>query len=351
MKTQRPAYSLMRVLFGSMVLLATALFIIAQLMDGGPPAVTTFGVHKGFVAWLWEYRFAVLMIATTTAAIWLTLHLALRPMRRLSEKAGVIGPDNLHERLPLANAPAEIAPLVSAFNLSLERLETAWAAQRAFSASAAHELRTPLASLRAEVESLFPAQERRVVTAEFDRLARLIEQLLILAEADQDHLTRKDPFDVVALARDTAMEVAPKIILQGREIGFDTEIEHWECLGDRLLAGVAIRNLLENAVKHTAEGAKISVNVDSEGVVTVKDDGPGIPPEFEGRLFERFSKSDRSSAGAGLGLSIVSRIMALHSGRVWFERQDIGAAFSLAFPPVSSTFSADTASFQQFRKD
>jgi len=327
-------YSLLRVLFVSMAVLATLIYLVVQLRDAGQLGLTPDGPveHWSMLNMIVEYRYALVMILTTWAAIWLTLHFALRPIRRLSQRAGAIGPANLHERLPLDEAPSEIAPLVAAFNLSLDRLEAAWAAQRAFSANAAHELRTPLGALRAEVESLVPQKARGAATAEFDRLARLIEQLLFLAEADQDHLSRTDRFDLVELARDTAMDMAPPILSKGRDIGFDSGIGRRDCRGDPILAGVALRNLIENAVRHTPVGTRIDISVSAQGMLSVRDNGPGVPAAFEGRLFERFSKSDTGGYGAGLGLSIVARIMALHGGHAGFERLPQGSAFHLMFP-------------------
>ncbi|MDQ8027802.1 MAG: ATP-binding protein, partial [Brevundimonas sp.] len=316
----------------SMTALAMALFIVmtsleAMGLDGPTPPPT----DRTLLDWLNELTPVGVFMVTTTAAIWMTLHLALKPMRRLSERAGAIGPDTLHERLAPGDAPTELEPLVTAFNASLDRLESAWAAQRAFSANAAHELRTPLATLRAHVESLLPPGERRVATAEFERLARLIEQLLFLAEAERDHLARSEPFDLGAVTRATAAEMTPTILSGGRRIGFDSAVAHHSCRGDAVLAGVAIRNLIENAVRHTPKGTTISVALDERGQVTVRDDGPGVPEAFEDRLYDRFSRADHRSEGAGLGLSIVARIMDLHGGTVRHERPETGAAFVLAF--------------------
>ena len=322
-------YSLFQVLFVTMA--GVAMFGVALQMIETVSRDELLNADE----WLGKLASVVIVVGTTIGAIWVTLQLALRPIRRLSERADSIGPNSLHQRLPIEDAPAEIAPLVASFNASLDRLEAAWSAHRAFSSNAAHELRMPLATLRAHVESLLPATERRVATAEFDRLGRVIEQLLYLAEADQDHLVCKEPFDLVALARETATLAAPKIIARGRDISFDSEIQTYRCEGDPLLASIALRNLLENAQKHTPQGTRIAVSVADAGIVTVSDNGPGVPEQFESRLFERFSRSDPQGDGAGLGLSIVARVMALHSGRSWHERRLVGAAFNLAFPAAA----------------
>ena len=327
------SYSLFRVLFVSMVLLALALLTIMQFVEAGyPPSDAPAGDRLTLGFWLREIQPALIMIATTSAAIWLTLRLALRPVRRLSDQAGAIGPENLDRRLELEAAPAEIAPLVLAFNRSLDRLEAGWKAQRAFSANAAHELRMPLAVLRAHVESVMPAQDRMVATAEFDRLARVIEQLLILAEADQDRLSQLGPVEMVALARGVASEMAPRALAGGQEIAFETDLARSDVTGDPILLEVALRNLVENAVRHTPSGTVIEVSVAGDGAISVRDDGGGVPPEFEPRLFSRFARSDAQGSGAGLGLSIVSRIMTLHQGRVSYGREGEGSVFRLELP-------------------
>ena len=118
------------------------------------------------------WRPLAVFVLISMAGIWLVLRKVLAPIKELSLQARRIGPANLNERLPLARAPVELAPLVHAFNASLDRLEEAWKSQRSFSANAAHELRTPLAALRAQVESLLGPEERKQAVAEFDRLSR-----------------------------------------------------------------------------------------------------------------------------------------------------------------------------------
>jgi signal transduction histidine kinase len=324
--------SLLRVLIVAMVALAIVLFIMMQIMDAFGVVLSSSPMsERPPIEWLRELIPVIVFVVTTTLAIGLTLKLAMRSTRGLSDRAGMIGPDTLHERLPLEDTPVELEPLVIAFNRSLDRLESAWAAQRAFSANAAHELRTPLAILRAHVESLLPADQREVATAEFERLARLIEQLLFLAEADRDHLNHSETFDLVAVARDVAAEMTPRILTGGREIGFDSAVERLARQGDAVLAGVAVRNLIENAIRHTPPGTTIAISVDAAGAVTVRDDGPGVPEAFEARLYDRFARADSKGDGAGLGLSITARIMDLHGGTVRFDRPDRGAAFVLTF--------------------
>jgi signal transduction histidine kinase len=278
-----------------------------------------------------RYPFMLLLVVLMMAGILGTLHLGLRPLRKISERAATIGPATISQRLPLGSAPREVAPLVRAFNDALDRLEAGLRAQREFSANAAHELRTPLATLRAQVESVLRPEERKDAIEEFDRLSRLITQLLNLAEADSGEDLDHHPFDLVEMARLLTSDMAGGIVASGRGIAFESAHERWECQGSPGLVGVALRNLLENATHHTPPGSEILVSLNASGQPVVTDDGPGIPQEFRERLFERFSKADINGFGAGLDLSIVNRVMLLHGGVARLAPSHVGARFVLDF--------------------
>jgi len=273
----------------------------------------------------------VVLITLMMIGVYLTLHIGLRPLRRLSHLAGHIGPATIDARLPAETAPREVAPLVEAFNATLDRLEAGWRAQRDFSANAAHELRTPLAILRAQVESLLEADERRAASEEFERLGRLVAQLLALAEAEGGALAQTSRFDLVILARDVASDMAGFVLSSGRTLGFDSALETFMVEGQPDLAETALRNLLENAVRHTPSGVDILVAIDADGLVRVSDDGPGVSAGVADRLFERFSRGDPQGTGAGLGLSIVRQIMERHGGTVRLSPSTRGACFELDF--------------------
>lgn len=125
--------------------------------------------------------------------------------------------------------------------------------------------------------------------------------------------------------------MAGPIVASGRDISFETAQDHVSCAGAPDLVQIALRNLIENATRHTPSGCEIIVAIDAQGRLTVSDDGPGVPAVFRDRIFESFSKADVNSQGAGLGLSIVKRIMTLHGGRVFLEPSSTGARFGLDF--------------------
>ncbi|MDC7812955.1 sensor histidine kinase [Sphingomonas koreensis] len=332
----RGGFSLTWILFPSVVLIMVLVFMAVQILGIIPDAGNLSLEQRMNPDHLAREASAnlpliLLIIGLMAVGVLVALRLGLRPLRTISEQAARIGPATISQRLPLSSTPREIAPLVVAFNSALDRLEAGWRAQREFSANAAHELRTPLATLRAQVEGSLAPEDRKDAIEEFERLGRLIGQLLTLAEADSGEDRNTTPFDLVELARAVTSEMASAIVAGGRDISFDSAPAHWVCKGSPGLVEVAIRNLLENAARHTPAGCEIAVSIDSSGQLSVSDNGPGVPDGFRPRLFQRFHKADAHSFGAGLGLSIVSRVMALHGGEARLEPSPTGACFALDF--------------------
>ncbi len=332
----RGGFSLTWILFPSVVLIMVLVFMAVQILGIIPDTGHLSLEQRMDPNHLASEASAnlpliLLIIGLMAVGVLAALRLGLRPLRTISKQAAGIGPATISQRLPLSSTPREIAPLVVAFNAALDRLEAGWRAQREFSANAAHELRTPLATLRAQVEGSLAPEDRKDAIEEFERLGRLIGQLLTLAEADSGEDRDTAPFDLVELARTVTTEMASAIVAGGRDISFDSAPAHWVCKGSPGLVEVAIRNLLENAARHTPPGCEIAVSIDASGRLFVSDNGPGVPDRFRPRLFQRFHKADAHSFGAGLGLSIVSRVMALHGGEARLEPSPAGARFVLDF--------------------
>ncbi|PZU46064.1 MAG: hypothetical protein DI568_12635 [Sphingomonas sp.] len=334
--SQRGTFSLTWILFPSVLLVMALVFMAVQIL-GFIPSDDTLSLSERLdpanLAREANANLPLILFISglMMAGIFIALRLGLRPLKHISELAAGIGPATINQRLPLRSTPREIVPLVLAFNTTLDRLEAGWRAQREFSANAAHELRTPLATLRAQVETLLEPDDRREAIEEFDRLGRLIAQLLTLAEADSGEDLTETAFDLVALSRGVCNDMAGAILASGRGIAFDTALDSRACRGVPGLVEAALRNLIENAMRHTSPGSEITVSVDAKGRLIVSDDGPGVPAEFRPRLFERFSKADANGPGAGLGLSIVRRVMVLHGGDARLEPSPAGARFVLEF--------------------
>lgn len=269
-------------------------------------------------------------------AIPIIVRLTLRPIRRVSRQAAEMEAATLDRRLSVHRVPSEMRGLVLAFNDLLARLDTAWRLQREFTANAAHELRTPIAALRAEVEAIVPAQTRSILAIHFDKVARLLAQLLALAEADSRSIDAADRFDLMALAREVVADMAPAVIAAGKEIAIERGSDKpTAARGDLGLAEIALRNLVDNAVRHSRPGSAIRVIVD-ERRISVSNTGSDIPEEARKAMFARFWKQDRRASGSGLGLSIVDAVMTRLGGSVEVSSSNGTATFALGFRPSAS---------------
>jgi signal transduction histidine kinase len=255
--------------------------------------------------------------------VWLVLERGLAPLARVtsavrSRHAAALEP------LPDAALPEEIAPLVSALNHLLARLDQALAAQRRFAADAAHELRTPLTALALQIQLLGRARgddERAAALARLDervkRATRVVEQLLLLARLEPE-AAQTQPARVAldALARVLVAEAAALAAQKGAAV----EIAHAEAVsvtGTEDALRILGANLVDNAIRH---GRRVEVRVYQDGpsaVLEVADDGPGIPPAERERVFDRFYRgADAQGAGSGLGLAIARQVAELHGGRI-----------------------------------
>lgn len=292
-------------------------------------------------AW-WVIGSFTMLIGVT---LW-TIRAGLAPLRRLSASAARIGPATSGVRLGRGpeggNLPREVVPLVAAIDGALDRLDGALENQRVFVADAAHELRTPIAALRARIEATLPPDQAARVTPDFDRLSRLADQLLRLAEVDTLAVTPADRADLAAVARDVLAELAPLAVQHGRSLALDGAERPVPVQGRAEPLARLLRNLVENALAHSPEGGTVAVRLvpapagGAEGPeLLVDDNGPGIPPDRRARIFERFWRADRRRGdGAGLGLAIVQRIADAHGAGITVEdAPEGGARFRLRFPP------------------
>ena len=258
---------------------------------------------------------------------------ALSPVRQASDIAETIGPARADVRLPTEGMPREILPLVNAVNQALARLEHGFRTQREFTADAAHELRTPLAILSARIDTLPSAEIRDALRRDISGMSRVVSQLLEIAELEGFVVDPNETADLQSVAADVAAFIAPLALAQGKTIALNGAKEPVWIRGNPEILFHAVRNLAENALGHTPAGTAVEIEVSGDGTVQVLDAGPGIPPNERELIFRRFWRRDRRRPGsAGLGLSIVQRIVEAHAGTIAVENRTTGGAvFSLSF--------------------
>src|SRR3954452_19108717 len=300
------------------------------------------------------------LIAAAVFGWWL-VRVGLRPLQQVEATANAIAEGDLDRRVPGDDANTEVGHLAKAFNTMVGRIQDAFAARdatearlRRFVADASHELRTPVAAVSAYAE-LFerganerPADLDRVMTgirAETARMGDLVEDLLFLARLDEGRPLERVPVELVT--------VAAQAIDASRAVGpqWDMRLEAAhpvEVIGDATRLRQVVDNLLGNVRAHTPPGTATEVRIrteDTDAVIEVADNGPGLAPDQAARVFERFYRVDasrsRDRGGSGLGLSIVAAIVGVHGGRV-DATSDIthpGAVFTvrLPLPPVAES--------------
>jgi heavy metal sensor kinase len=287
------------------------------------------------------------LVAVVIVGRWMAAR-ALAPLARLAAAATTIDIDDLHRRLPVRGAGDELDAVADAFNGVVARLERAVSDMKQFSAAMAHELRTPLAAMRGDIElslahPALPLEYRRVMTSqleEIERLSRLISQLLTLAQADAGEIPlAHGPVDVAALSAAVVSALEPVAEEKGLSLVC-------ECSGETIIAGDQgwiqrlLLNLLDNAIKFTPAGGTVTVVVAPAGGsarLTVRDTGIGIPADALPHVFERFYRGDpaRSSRvkGVGLGLSLVKWIADRHGASIDVDSQiGQGSTFTVTLP-------------------
>ena len=273
-------------------------------------------------------------LALVAIAVWLAVGRALRPVESMRGEAQAITAEHLNRRLAVPDGEDEIPRLARTLNEMLDRIDAANRLQRQFVSDASHELRSPLTTLRqlAEVARDYPDRMRqdqlaRDVLAEEGRMEELVSALLTLARVDDGASPEAAPVDlddlVLAQVRRRRREEGPRIDVSGVSAG--------QVVGDAVLLGQVVANLLTNALRHARERVSVSLQEhDGKVVLAVDDDGDGIPETDRERVFERFVRLDearaRDGGGSGLGLAIVRKVVVGLGGSVRVQDSPHGGA-------------------------
>jgi len=272
-----------------------------------------------------------ILILLAGFAVWYGVGRGLAPLSTLRREIESRSHRDL-SALSEEQAPQEVRPLIHAMNDLLARLATAISAQQRFIADAAHQLRTPIAGLKTQTELALrqpPSGDvretlRRLQTAT-EQSARLVNQLLSLARAEPGAKLGRavERVDLARLARDTTTEWVPRALARSIDLGYDGEAGTAWIAGDPFLVGDMLGNLLDNAIRYTQQGGQVTVRItvaSAAAVLTVEDNGPGIPEPERARVFERFYRVlGTGTEGCGLGLAIVREIASSHRAEVMLE--------------------------------
>lgn len=286
-----------------------------------------------------------LTIALMVVLVWLGVDRGLLPVEGLQRSLAL----RSHlDRSPVQEEglPAELRPLVHSINGVLERLDRVLTLQARFIADAAHQLKTPVAGLRAQAELLVREHEaggRRETAGRIyvgaERLARIVEQLLALARNDPDAMRAQalEPLDLSGFVLDVTKGWVPQALKRGIDLGFDPPAGPVVVQADGASLSDLLDNLLDNAIRYSRAGGRVTVRVldGARPAIAVSDDGPRIPPEERERVFERFHRlHDGEEDGSGLGLAIVREIARVHGAEVSLAEDGDGEGnlFKVTFP-------------------
>lgn len=289
------------------------------------------------------------LLTLVTLTTWVVTGRALRPVTAIRREVAAISATELSRRVTQPRAQDEIGRLARTMNTMLDRLQGSRDRQHRFVSDASHELRNPLASIRHQLEVALAHPERTSIAAlapdllaEELRMERLVEDLLLLARADEDTLTvnhRPVDLDDLVLAEAARLRQRGKVQVDATAVGAG------RLLGDRTQLTRLVRNLTDNAERHAAAHVRLAlVSRSGQVKLTVADDGAGILPADRVRIFDRFTRLDsaraRDDGGAGLGLAIVAAVAAAHGGTVHVDSDsevgEHGATFMVALPATET---------------
>jgi two-component system sensor histidine kinase QseC len=268
--------------------------------------------------------------------IWIIIGRGLDSLDKVAEEVANRAPTHL-EPVDLHEVPEEIKPVIDELNKLFYRLKEGFEREKRFAADAAHELRTPLAALKAQAQVALNSndieeknQALQKLIASVNRSTHIVQQLLTMSRLvpEATSLNDEDEVNLGKLTREILAMLAPSAVEKQIELEFESDDKIPKISGNPTALGILVRNLVDNAIRYCSENGRVIVRLlkqNNELVLEVADNGPGIPPELQARVFERFFRVlGNKSPGSGLGLAIVQQICDLHGGRVVLDSPKIG---------------------------
>lgn len=306
----------------------------------GPLFVATSGSAFRWVDILYYLRNEAPLIGLTlvasglvsAAAAWIAVRRGLAPLRLAAAAADSLDMKTLGQGIPSARTPAEVLPLIQSINNCLHRLDASTIRLRRYIANAAHELRTPVAILRARLENPEEPTFRTDLKRDVRRLQAIVEQLLIAARLDARQAALDEQVDLISVARNVVGDYAPLSFHSGRSIAVEAPREGVCVTGNIRAIECIIVNLIDNALRLEPVGGTVTVRVRPEAIVEVADHGPGVSVDDRELVFEPFWRKTDTTRGAGLGLAIVKELVdSLGANISVDDTPGGGATFRLTF--------------------
>lgn len=277
---------------------------------------------------------ALLFFLLITIIVIITIRYMLKPLQVASAIAAGITPQNLQQRLNIDKLPSEVVPLVEAFNSALDRLTHGFQVQQELLATTAHELKTPLALLRGEIEMSDNLPSRQLLLKDIDQMVRQVHQLLHLAEVREACNYQFESAELIETTGEVVDYLARLAMNHQVQLSLHYTEDIINVTADRSTLFILIKNLVENAINHAPPHSHIEIIIDHH-LLQIRDYGPGIEEEHLPLLFTKFWRApERRNQGAGLGLAICSEIARMHSWQLQAENARPGAKFTLSLQAV-----------------
>jgi signal transduction histidine kinase len=281
----------------------------------------------------WDIPYFAAETILTIIVAWLGMRWGLAPIRAVARQARRIDMNSIDQRLSKDRVPDEILPLIDAVNEALARVDQGVARQRIFTANAAHELRTPLAIMRARLENARQSRLRDKLLGDASKLRVILEQMLIAARLTERQAPLSERLDLVETVQPIVSDFFSLAIENDCGVEFEAFASPVECRANKRAVECVIGNLIDNAVRAQPAGGTVQVRVRGGAIVEVVDHGEGVAPCDRELIFEPFWRKNENKPGTGLGLAIAKEVLDKLGGRIWVEETPGGGAtFKVAFP-------------------